>query len=161
MSINYCVGARHKGKQTASRTTDTHAETTGDRAYPRSPDSFASALESLDTDAFAALVAEAYAAIANAVAVTGSRTTVTGGDRRTELLAVVTGDEAAPADAVNAVVVADDAPCDGRTDGRVVTPTSGVASLGRCRRPRESVDEAWFITGVANGYRVCTAHYSS
>lgn len=90
---------------------------------PIPPDTFASALESLDTDAFAALVAEAYAATADAVAVTGPRITVTDGDRRTELLAVATGDEATPADAVDAVVVAADALCDGRTDCRVVTPT--------------------------------------
>ncbi len=92
---------------------------------PVPPETFANALESLDTDALAALVAEAYAATADAVTVTGPQVTATDGDRRTELLAVATADEAATADAVDAVVVADGAPRDGRVpDGvRVVTPT--------------------------------------
>ena len=112
---------------------------------PVPPETFANALESLDTDALAALVAEAYAATADAVTVTGPQVTATDGDRRTELLAVATADEAATADAVDAVVVADGAPRDGRVpDGvRVVTPTDLRRRLLYAVPPRAAPRGLW------------------
>lgn len=53
-------------------------------------DPFENAVESIDAEAFAAFVGEAYAATADRVEVTGQRITVVDGDRRAELLAVST-----------------------------------------------------------------------
>ena len=93
-------------------------------------DAFATELGSLDSDAFAALVAETYAATADDAEVDGPRVTVTEGGRRTELLAVAAGDRgvldgpAAPDDAVDAVVVASDSLDDlgSELDAEVVAP---------------------------------------
>ncbi|QUO47641.1 hypothetical protein [Halorubrum ruber] len=77
-------------------------------------DAFATELESFDSDAFAALVAETYAATADGVEVDGPRVTVSEGNRRTELLAVAAGDRGVPDVSddpnfpVDAVVVASD-----------------------------------------------------
>jgi hypothetical protein len=88
-------------------------------------DAFVAELESLDSDAFAALVAETYAATADDVAVDGPRVTVTDGGRRTELVAVADADRSVPEAAVDAVAVASDAPLDegvAEGDVEVVTP---------------------------------------
>ena len=91
-------------------------------------DAFATELESLDSDAFAALVGETYAATADAVEVDSPRVAVSEGDRRTELLVVAAGDRDVPdvpADAVDAVVVASDSLLDGgiaESDVEVVSP---------------------------------------
>ena len=92
-------------------------------------DAFATELESFDSDAFAALVAETYAATADDAEVDGPRITVSEGDRRTELLAVADADRVvpdgpAPDDAVDAVVIASDSLDDlgPDLDAEVVTP---------------------------------------
>lgn len=95
-------------------------------------DAFATELESLDSDAFAALVGETYAATADAVEVDPPRVTVTEGDRRTELLAVAAADRAVldasdGLDAsVDAVVIASDSLDDlgSELDADVVTPAA-------------------------------------
>ena len=96
---------------------------------PVPPEAFASALEGLDAEAFAAFVGEAYAATADAVEVNAPRVTVVDGDRRTDLLAVSAASESvddaaveAGVDAaVDAIVVARDSLLDGGA------PTEGVA----------------------------------
>jgi hypothetical protein len=88
-------------------------------------DAFVAELESLDSDAFAALVAETYAATADDVAVDGPRVTVTDGGRRTELLAVADADRSVPEGAVDTVAVASDGLLDEGTaegDIEVVSP---------------------------------------
>ncbi|TKX58463.1 hypothetical protein EXE44_06330 [Halorubrum sp. SS7] len=88
-------------------------------------DAFATELESLDGDAFADFVAEAYAATADEVEVDGARVTVTEGGRRTELLAVAAADGAVPDAPADAVVVASDSlldDFDAGFDADVVTP---------------------------------------
>ncbi|TKX84484.1 hypothetical protein EXE43_18675 [Halorubrum sp. SS5] len=88
-------------------------------------DAFATELESLDGDAFADLVAEAYAATADEVEVDGARVTVTEGGRRIELLAVAAADGAVPDAPADAVVVASDSlldDLDAGFDADVVTP---------------------------------------
>ncbi|MDV7350226.1 hypothetical protein R3751_10630 [Halorubrum distributum] len=90
-------------------------------------DAFATALESFDSDAFAALVGETYAATADGVEVDPPRVTVSEGGRRTELLAVAAADRGVPddaVDAVDAVVVASDSLDDlgPDLDAEVVTP---------------------------------------
>ena len=116
--------SRHKSKETAS-----HTNVRGDRQVtantPIPLDAFATELEALDSDAFAALVAETYAATADDAEVDGPRVTVWEGDRRTELLAVASADGAAPDDSVDAVVVASDSlldDLDAGLDADVVTP---------------------------------------
>jgi hypothetical protein len=92
---------------------------------PIPPDPFATELESLDGDAFAALVAEAYAATADAVDVDPPRVTVTEGGRRTELLAVAAADGTVPDAPADAVVVASDSlldDLDAGFDADVVAP---------------------------------------
>ena len=91
---------------------------------PITADAFATAVESLDRDAFAAFVGEVYGATADAVDVDGPRVTVSTDGRPTELLAVSAADEGVAADGADAVVVAsesllDDAP---GIDAEVVTP---------------------------------------
>jgi len=92
---------------------------------PVPPEAFASALEGLDAEAFAAFVGEAYAATADAVEVSAPRITVVNGDRRTDLLAVSAAsesvDDAAVDAAVDAIVVARDSLLNGDV------PTEGVA----------------------------------
>ncbi|MFW6318257.1 MAG: hypothetical protein ACOC06_07310 [Halorubrum sp.] len=88
-------------------------------------EAFESAVESLDSEAFAAFVGEAYAATADRVERSGQRITVVDGDRRTELLAVSTARGGAPAVDPDAVVVARDSLLDGRElagGPSVVTP---------------------------------------
>ncbi len=90
-------------------------------------DAFATELESFDSDAFAALVGETYAATADGVEVDPPRVTVSEGGRRTELLAVAAADRGVPddaVDAVDAVVVASDSLDDlgPDHDAEVVTP---------------------------------------
>ena len=90
-------------------------------------DAFATELESFDSDAFAALVGETYAATADGVEVDPPRVTVSEGGRRTELLAVAAADRGVPddaVDAVDAVVVASDSLDDlgPGLDAEVVTP---------------------------------------
>ncbi|QKG92186.1 hypothetical protein HPS36_04760 [Halorubrum salinarum] len=88
-------------------------------------DAFATELESLDGDAFADFVAEAYAATADEVEVDGARVTVTEGGRRTELLGVAAADGAVPDAPADAVVVASDSlldDLDAGFDADVVTP---------------------------------------
>ncbi|ELZ43833.1 hypothetical protein C463_09214 [Halorubrum californiense DSM 19288] len=70
-------------------------------------DAFATELESLDSDAFATLVGETYAATADDVEVDAPRVTVSEGDRRTELLAVAAAARDAPDDPVDIVDVVD------------------------------------------------------
>jgi hypothetical protein len=92
---------------------------------PIPPDAFESALESLDTEKFTALVGEAYRAAADAVDVDAPHVTVVNGDRRTELLAVTTESERADGADHDAVVVARDSLLDGHdfgADTAVVTP---------------------------------------
>ena len=92
---------------------------------PIPPDAFASALESLDTDALATLVADAYAATADAADADPPRVTVRNGDQRTELLVASAADGRVPDGPADAVVVAtdslldDDAP---EADATVVSP---------------------------------------
>ncbi|TKX75648.1 hypothetical protein EXE46_02560 [Halorubrum sp. GN11_10-6_MGM] len=88
-------------------------------------DEFATAVASLDRDALATLVGEAYAATADGVTVDPPRVTVRKGARRTDLLVRSTTDCVDPVDGVDAVVVAsdallDDLPAD--LDADVVTP---------------------------------------
>ncbi|GAA0546656.1 hypothetical protein ABNG02_05930 [Halorubrum ejinorense] len=91
---------------------------------PIAPDAFATAVESLDRDAFAAFVGEAYEATADAVDVDGPRVTVSTDGRRTELLVVSAADEGVAADGVDAVVVASEPLLDdgSEPDAEVVTP---------------------------------------
>jgi len=88
-------------------------------------EAFASALESLDSEAFAAFVGEAYAATADAVTVSAPRVTVVNGDRRTELVTVSTASESADDAEADAIAVARDSLLDDGVatgDASVVTP---------------------------------------
>ena len=88
-------------------------------------DAFATEVESLDSDAFATLVGETYAATADGVDVDAPRVTVSEGDRRTDLFVVSAATERVPADSVDAVVVASDGlldDSDSGLDADVVTP---------------------------------------
>ena len=91
---------------------------------PITPDAFATAVESLDRDAFAAFVGEVYGATADAVDVDGPRVTVSTGGRRTELLMISTADEGVAADGADAVVVASESLLADASeiDAEVVTP---------------------------------------
>ena len=91
---------------------------------PISPDAFAAAVESLDRDALATLVAEVYEATADAVDVDGARVTASTDGRRTELTVLSAADEGVAADGADAVVVASDSLLDdaAEIDAEVVTP---------------------------------------
>jgi hypothetical protein len=89
-------------------------------------DAFVTELESLDSDAFATLVGETYAATADGVDVDAPHVTVSEGDRRTDLFVCSVADRGVPDDSVDAVVVANDAlvdDLDPELDADVVTPT--------------------------------------
>lgn len=88
-------------------------------------ETFANALESLDTEAFAAFVGEAYAATADTVAVREPWITVMDGDRQTELFAVSAASESVGDVEADAIVVARDSLLGDRVtadDTAVVTP---------------------------------------
>ncbi|ELZ50644.1 hypothetical protein C464_02088 [Halorubrum coriense DSM 10284] len=92
---------------------------------PIPPDEFATALAPLDADAFATLVADAYAATADAADADPPRVTVRDGDRRTELLVVSAADGRLPDGPADAVVVASDSLLDDGAldaDATVVSP---------------------------------------
>ncbi|QAU12942.1 hypothetical protein EKH57_09535 [Halorubrum sp. BOL3-1] len=92
---------------------------------PISLDAFATAVESLDRDAFAALVGEAYAVTADAAAVDPPRVAVSSGGRRTEILVVSDAAERVRGESADAVAVASDSLLDGgvpECDVAVVTP---------------------------------------
>ncbi|MDB2259380.1 hypothetical protein PM035_00600 [Halorubrum ezzemoulense] len=91
---------------------------------PIPPDAFATALRSLDTDALATLVADAYAATADAADADPPRVTVRNGDQRTELLVASAADGRVPDGPADAVVVASDSLLDEGTldDSTVVSP---------------------------------------
>ncbi|TKX54347.1 hypothetical protein EXE42_08990 [Halorubrum sp. SP3] len=120
-------------------------------------DAFATELESLDSDAFATLVAEAYAATADEVEVDPPRIAVWEGDRRTELLAVAAADRgvpdghAAPDDAVDAVVVASDSLDDlgSELDADLVTPADLRERLLYAVPPAEANALADRLLGVS------------
>ena len=90
---------------------------------PIPPDAFASALASLDTPTFAALVGETYAASADAVDVDAPRVTVVNGDQQTELVVVATGSEGVHGVEPDVVAVASESLLEGvPRDAEVVTP---------------------------------------
>ncbi|MGM0448752.1 MAG: hypothetical protein ACQERM_10955 [Methanobacteriota archaeon] len=114
-------------------------------------DAFLTELESLDSDAFATLVGETYAATAEGVDVDPPRVTVRQGDRRTDLLVVSAATEGFPADSVDAVAVASDALLDGLDSGldaEVVTPADLRERLLYAVPPAEANAIADRILGV-------------
>jgi hypothetical protein len=120
-------------------------------------DSFATELESLDSDAFATFVAETYAATADDVEVDPPRVTVSEGDRRTELLVVAAGGRGAldASDGLNApvdaVVVASDSLDDlgPELDADVVSPADLRERLLYAVPPAEANAIADRLLGVS------------
>ncbi|GAA0724170.1 hypothetical protein J2744_002303 [Halorubrum trapanicum] len=118
---------------------------------PIPPDAFAAAVESLDGEAFATLVGEAYATTADAVDVDPPRVTVSAGGRRTEILAVSAADETVRDESVDAVAVASDSPLDRGTptsDVEVVSPADLRERLLYAVAPAEANAIAERILGV-------------
>ncbi|MFO8116170.1 MAG: hypothetical protein R6U01_12590 [Halorubrum sp.] len=96
---------------------------------PLPPAAFASALTSLDGEAFASLVGETYAATADAVEVDAPRITVVNGDRRTELLAVSAASERADDDPLDDDPLDDD-PLDGDPPDAIVVARDSLLEDG-------------------------------
>ncbi|QWC19500.1 hypothetical protein [Halorubrum sp. 2020YC2] len=116
-------------------------------------DAFATELRSLDSDGFATLVGETYAATADGVEVDPPRVTVSEGDRRTELLVVAAADERVSDDAVDtvdAVAVASDSVDDlgAELDADVVTPADLRERLLYAVPPAEANATADRLLGV-------------
>ncbi|MEZ3163692.1 hypothetical protein ABNG03_04520 [Halorubrum sp. RMP-47] len=117
---------------------------------PIPPDAFASALESLDTDALATLVADAYAATADAADADPPRVTVRNGDQRTELLVASAADGGVPDGRADALVVASDSLLDDATldDATVVSPADLRQRLLYAVPPAAANDIAERVLGV-------------
>ncbi|VTT87187.1 hypothetical protein DM2_3225 [Halorubrum sp. DM2] len=118
---------------------------------PIPPDAFATAVESLDRDAFATLVGETYAATADAVTVDPSHVTVSSGDRRAEIRVVAAGDEPVSDDSVDTVAVASDSLLDGEAFDdavEVVTPADLRERLLYAASPAASNEISERILGV-------------